>query len=93
MSVVSGGGGEGEEVKKGLEGVGIPLPVNFHGNLRSAQNDQHLKEILHQANEAKQTASSLSVSLSLCHCKQNLFERSLKRFVLSACAGNCHLWS
>ncbi|KAI5066251.1 hypothetical protein GOP47_0018875 [Adiantum capillus-veneris] len=40
----------------GLEGAGVPLPVNFHGNLRSAQSDEHFKDLLQQAKDSKQTA-------------------------------------
>ncbi|MCO5612219.1 hypothetical protein L7F22_066482 [Adiantum nelumboides] len=41
---------------RGLEGAGVPLPVNFHGNLRSAESDDHYKDLLQQAKESKQTA-------------------------------------
>eukprot|EP00250_Pteridium_aquilinum_P004759 c14958_g1_i1 orf=57-497(+) len=57
---------------KGLEGAGVPLPVNFHGNLRSAQGDQHLKDLLLQAKDSKQTAV-VSYGAKWCHaCRQML---------------------
>lgn len=34
--------------KKGLEGTGLTLPVNIHGNLKSAHDDNELKDLLNQ---------------------------------------------
>ncbi|OMO99957.1 Thioredoxin [Corchorus capsularis] len=36
----------GDSSKKGLEGTGLDLPPNKHGNLKSASSDQNLKDIL-----------------------------------------------
>ncbi|KDP29169.1 hypothetical protein JCGZ_16558 [Jatropha curcas] len=45
-----------ESSKKGLEGTGLELPVNRHGNLKSASSDQNLLEILSDIKASKTTA-------------------------------------
>lgn len=50
--------------KKGLEGTGIDLPVNRHGNLKSASSDQNLNDILLHIKSSK-TPVSLIPSHSL----------------------------
>ncbi|KAJ3680486.1 hypothetical protein LUZ60_016764 [Juncus effusus] len=45
-----------EEEKKGLEGTGISLPANLHGNLRSASGDEQLREILSSIRASKSSA-------------------------------------
>jgi len=43
-------------VKKGLEGTGLILPVNIHGNLKSARDDNDLKSLLKQLKTRKTPA-------------------------------------
>ncbi|KAK9158595.1 hypothetical protein Scep_005169 [Stephania cephalantha] len=65
------GGGE-EKGKKGLEGTGLDLPVNRHGNLISAWNDQNLTEILHKIKSSRAPAV-INYGASWCHvCSQIL---------------------
>ncbi|XP_008799519.1 thioredoxin-like 3-3 [Phoenix dactylifera] len=45
-----------EEEKRGLEGTGLSLPPNRHGNLSSASGDTHLTEILHNIRSSKAPA-------------------------------------
>ncbi|KAJ4733018.1 hypothetical protein LUZ62_024372 [Rhynchospora pubera] len=42
--------------KKGLEGTGLSLPANLHGNLRSASGDEQLREILSTIRASKSSA-------------------------------------
>ncbi|KAI8028800.1 S-adenosylmethionine synthase 3 [Camellia lanceoleosa] len=42
-----------EKGKKGLDGTGLNLLVNRHGNLRSASSDENLKDIFHQIRTSK----------------------------------------
>lgn len=44
---------EVEEAKKGLEGTGLSLATNLHGNLKSAVGDAHLKDILQNIKSSK----------------------------------------
>lgn len=53
-----------EEEKRGLEGTGLSLPPNRHGNLSSASGDTHLKQILHDIGFSKTPVTPLSLSLS-----------------------------
>ncbi|KAK3226594.1 hypothetical protein Dsin_006456 [Dipteronia sinensis] len=60
-------GGE-ENKKKGLEGTGLNLPLNRHGNLKSASTDDNLQDILLQIKSSKSPVSvtnPLSFSLNL----------------------------
>lgn len=45
--------GNEDNTKKGLEGTGLELPVNRHGNLKSASTDQNLTDILHHIKSSK----------------------------------------
>lgn len=50
------GGSSESQVKKaktGLEGTGLDLPPNRHGNLKSASSDQNFKEILMEIKTSK----------------------------------------
>ncbi|KAF8397745.1 hypothetical protein HHK36_016667 [Tetracentron sinense] len=61
-----------EKAKKGLEGTGLNLPVNHHGNLRSASSDQNLEEILHNIKSSK-TPAVINYGASWCRvCSQIL---------------------
>ncbi|KAK9124158.1 hypothetical protein Sjap_013760 [Stephania japonica] len=44
------------EAKKGLEGTGLDLPVNRHGNLISASSDQNLTQIMHNIKSSRAPA-------------------------------------
>ncbi|XP_077221766.1 thioredoxin superfamily protein [Tasmannia lanceolata] len=46
----------GDENAKGLEGTGVTLPVNRHGNLQKASSDQQLKEVMHNIKSSKNPA-------------------------------------
>ena len=46
-----------DKEKKGLEGTGLCLPVNHHGNLKSASSDQDFKDVLLQIKSSKTTVS------------------------------------
>lgn len=52
--------------KKGLEGTGLILPVNIHGNLKSARDDNELKDLLKQLKISK-TPAVISYGASWCH--------------------------
>jgi hypothetical protein len=54
--------------KKGLEGTGLSLPTNLHGNLRSATGDEQLREILSEIRASKSPVSSLCLSLNSFGC-------------------------
>ena len=45
--------GNEDSAKKGLDGTGLDLPLNRHGNLKSASSDQSLKDILLQIKSSK----------------------------------------
>ncbi|XP_075643115.1 thioredoxin-like 3-3 [Castanea sativa] len=45
--------GNEDSTKKGLDGTGLDLPLNRHGNLKSASSDQSLKDILLQIKSSK----------------------------------------
>ena len=45
--------GNEDSTKKGLDGTSLDLPLNRHGNLKSASSDQSLKEILLQIKSSK----------------------------------------
>jgi len=53
-------------VKKGLEGTGLILPVNIHGNLKSARDDNELKGLLKQL-KTRKTPAVISYGASWCH--------------------------
>ncbi|XP_024022988.1 thioredoxin-like 3-3 isoform X2 [Morus notabilis] len=42
-----------KKAKTGLEGTGLDLPPNRHGNLKSASSDQNFKEILMEIKTSK----------------------------------------
>ena len=50
--------GNEDSAKKGLDGTGLDLPLNRHGNLKSACSDQSLKEILLQIKSSKTPVST-----------------------------------
>jgi len=50
--------GNEDNTKKGLDGTGLDLPLNRHGNLKSASSDQSLKEILLQIKSSKTPVST-----------------------------------
>ncbi|XP_011018768.1 PREDICTED: thioredoxin-like 3-3 isoform X1 [Populus euphratica] len=53
-----------DNTKKGLDGTGLELPVNLHGNLKSASSDQSHLQILHDiksSNTPVIASSSLAV--------------------------------
>ncbi|KAG1354996.1 thioredoxin-like 3-3 [Cocos nucifera] len=59
-----------EEEKRGLEGTGLSLPPNRHGNLSSASSDAHLKKILHDIRSSK-TSAVINYGASWCRvCSQ-----------------------
>ncbi|KAL7265041.1 hypothetical protein ACSBR1_002903 [Camellia fascicularis] len=61
-----------EKGKKGLDGTGLNLPVNRHGNLRSASSDENLKDIFHQIRTSK-TPAVINYGASWCRvCSQIL---------------------
>ncbi|KAL6987354.1 hypothetical protein U1Q18_013103 [Sarracenia purpurea var. burkii] len=71
-----GVGLEGEEDKgsKGLEGTGLNLPLNRHGNLIRASGDENLKEISHNIRTSK-TPTLINYGASWCRvCSQILPE-------------------
>lgn len=45
--------GSNKNPRKGLEGTGLELPVNNHGNLKSASSDQNLQDILYHIKSSK----------------------------------------
>uniref|UniRef100_A0A2N9F1U1 Uncharacterized protein n=2 Tax=Fagus sylvatica TaxID=28930 RepID=A0A2N9F1U1_FAGSY len=51
--IMEGGAGNEDSTQKGLHGTGLELPVNRHGNLKSASSDQNLKHILLQIKSSK----------------------------------------
>ena len=51
------GAGNEDSAQKGLNGTGLELPVNRHGNLKSASSDQNLKDILLQIKSSKTPVS------------------------------------
>lgn len=51
--------------KKGLEGTGLSLPKNLHGNLRSASGDEQFMEILSAIKASKSPVTSLCLFLNL----------------------------
>ncbi|XP_039132561.1 thioredoxin-like 3-3 [Dioscorea cayenensis subsp. rotundata] len=64
--------GEVEEAKKGLEGTGLSLATNLHGNLKSAVGDAHLKDILQNIKSSK-TPTVINYGASWCRvCSQIL---------------------
>uniref|UniRef100_A0A7N0V7K6 Thioredoxin domain-containing protein n=1 Tax=Kalanchoe fedtschenkoi TaxID=63787 RepID=A0A7N0V7K6_KALFE len=66
--VLMEGGGE----QKGLEGTGLKLQVNRHGNLTSATSDQSFTEIL-QTIKASKKPAVIKYGASWCHvCSQML---------------------
>lgn len=50
-------GDSGESSKKGLEGTGLDLPSNKHGNLKSASSDENLRDILLHIKSSKTPVS------------------------------------
>uniref|UniRef100_A0A0D6QUW4 Thioredoxin domain-containing protein n=1 Tax=Araucaria cunninghamii TaxID=56994 RepID=A0A0D6QUW4_ARACU len=52
--------------KKGLEGTGLSLPVNFHGNLKSAHDDNELNDLLKNLRATK-TPAVITYGASWCH--------------------------
>lgn len=48
MAHVKGDATDHSAGKKGLEGTGLVLPVNIHGNLKSAHDDNELKDLVKQ---------------------------------------------
>ncbi|XP_010267211.1 PREDICTED: thioredoxin-like 3-3 isoform X2 [Nelumbo nucifera] len=68
----AGPGGSEEEQKGGLEGTGLNLPANLHGNLKSASSDENLKEILQNIKSSK-TPAVINYGASWCYiCSQIL---------------------
>ncbi|EOY07937.1 hypothetical protein QUC31_011083 [Theobroma cacao] len=64
------GGGDGS--KKGLEGTGLDLPQNKHGNLKSASSDQNLRDLLLHIKSSK-TSTVINYGASWCGvCSQIL---------------------
>ncbi|KAH7853290.1 hypothetical protein Vadar_000947 [Vaccinium darrowii] len=63
---------EEKREKKGLEGTGLNLPSNRHGNLISASSDDNLKDIFHQIRTSK-TPAVINYGASWCRvCGQIL---------------------
>ncbi|XP_059646821.1 thioredoxin-like 3-3 [Cornus florida] len=63
---------EDNKAKKGLEGTGLNLPSNRHGNLTSASSDENLKDIFHHIRTSK-TLAVINYGASWCHvCSQIL---------------------
>jgi hypothetical protein len=55
-----------DNTKKGLDGTGLELPVNLHGNLKSASSDQSHLQILHDIKSSNTPViSSSSLALAL----------------------------
>ncbi|GLJ44970.1 hypothetical protein SUGI_0946640 [Cryptomeria japonica] len=52
--------------KKGLEGTGLSLPVNLHGNLKSVHDDNELKEVFKHL-KATKTPAIISYGASWCY--------------------------
>lgn len=50
---------ENEEKVKGLEGIGLNLSLNRHGNLKSASSDQSLTEIIQNIRFSKAPVSNI----------------------------------
>nr|POF00082.1 thioredoxin-like 3-3 [Quercus suber] len=70
-SAATTNGNEGS-AKKGLDGTGLDLPLNRHGNLKSASSDQSLKDILLQIKSSK-TPAVVNYGASWCGvCSQIL---------------------
>ncbi|XVE96600.1 hypothetical protein REPUB_Repub02eG0236900 [Reevesia pubescens] len=62
----------GDSSKKGLEGTGLNLPSNKHGNLKSASSDENLKDILLHIKSSK-TPTVINYGASWCGvCSQIL---------------------
>lgn len=51
--------------EKGLEGTGLELPKNRHGNLKSASTDQNLLEILRDIKVSKSPVTHILFSFLL----------------------------
>ncbi|XVF76384.1 hypothetical protein PTKIN_Ptkin13bG0262300 [Pterospermum kingtungense] len=65
-------GSSGESSKKGLEGTGLDLPTNKHGNLKSASSDDNLRDILLHIKSSK-TPTVINYGASWCGvCSQIL---------------------
>ncbi|XWS66831.1 hypothetical protein CRYUN_Cryun05aG0234700 [Craigia yunnanensis] len=65
-------GDSGESSKKGLEGTGLDLQPNKHGNLKSASSDENLKDILLHIKSSK-TPTVFNYGASWCRvCSQVL---------------------
>eukprot|EP01018_Ginkgo_biloba_P016221 Gb_29780 [translate_table: standard] len=72
VTEANGSGCEESVAKKGLEGTGLSLPVNFQGNLKSAHNDKELKEFLRHL-KATKTPAVISYGASWCRvCREIL---------------------
>ncbi|XP_050226880.1 thioredoxin-like 3-3 [Mercurialis annua] len=58
--------------KKGLKGTGLDLPLNRHGNLKSASSDENFLQILYQIKTSK-TPAVINYGASWCRvCSQIL---------------------
>ncbi|GMN39230.1 hypothetical protein TIFTF001_008469 [Ficus carica] len=73
MEGIMGGSNESEaNAKTGLEGTGLNLPPNRHGNLKSASSDQNFKDILMEIKTSK-TPAVINYGASWCRvCSQIL---------------------
>ncbi|XAR69144.1 Monodehydroascorbate reductase (NADH) [Bertholletia excelsa] len=68
----SGFVGNEDRGKKGLEGSGLNLPLNRHGNLISASSDDNLRDIFHHIRTFK-TPAVINYGASWCRvCSQIL---------------------
>lgn len=55
--IMGGSSGSEANAKTGLEGTGLDLPPNRHGNLKSASSDQNFKDILIEIKTSKTPVS------------------------------------
>ncbi|XP_062167422.1 thioredoxin-like 3-3 [Alnus glutinosa] len=68
----AGMSGSEDSPKKGLGGTGLDLPLNHHGNLKSASSDQSLGNILLEIKSSK-TPAVINYGASWCRvCSQIL---------------------
>nr|AFH68078.1 thioredoxin-like protein 1 [Populus tremula x Populus tremuloides] len=62
-----------DNTKKGLDGTGLELPVNLHGNLKSASSDQSHLRILHDIKSSNTPQAVINYGASWCRvCSQIL---------------------
>ncbi|KAL5546110.1 hypothetical protein UlMin_005797 [Ulmus minor] len=72
MAATAGSTGDVSKAKTGLEGTGLELPPNRHGNLKSASSDDSFKEIVMEI-KASKTPAVINYGASWCRvCSQIL---------------------